>query len=1462
MISGDGMNNESQFFNKMMNNIICKRVNKNCRRVQTRWVVLAFCVFLYVSIWSAGAASGITSATPTAVRDEDGSVWYEISNANELFGFAELVNEGGENLKLNARLTQDVIIQTGIDLEGNITGEEDLVCWTPIGGQSRRYLGIFDGQGHSISGLYIGNQGVSSSEYYGFFGGLGVGSQKANRGTVRNLKLECMRYEISGEVTSQGIVKPVLGVGGIVGYNHSGVMDNVSVSGTINANALLVGGIAASSINTNANYKGTISNATVNAKLYSSSGVGGLVGSNNGNIIHCFVDGVVEGTSTDRLHSFTGGLVGSCGGNKITGGTYGLVMNSYSHAVVHTTDSGRYVGALTGAATGGYFINCYASGYSAAALGTIYSSGKSTNTNQPINNYYEETENLTDGTFDYRYYPITYNCYFVSGVQTLTEDNLEYDQVMGYTSAEFATGKVAYQLNHNLGSAAYQEFGVNVKSAYGQLLSGTLKDSTPVFLKEDSSNEVFRVTYQGDYTGEVYCNKTTTLPVCTLPGYFYQFTYANTDIVGETFDGTNVMEDTLVTVTKASDVPMKNSNDTFEISTAKQLIWFAEYVKGLHMLDGDDSDPTTANAVLLADVDLSDVNWEPIGKLKVSSAVNEDDYEKEKYKEAYKGHFDGQFHTITGLRVAGAEGTQVGLFGVTYGASIERLELQDVSVTGVRNVGGIVGYATGTKIVNCIVTGSVTGSKDYVGGIVGYAGTITRGNTSDYASKSYGTEVYRCFSGVTLTSDSAYASGAICGGTMASVTVNGIAAKATFANDYYDKDKSQAKGAVYSSVSPEGFVKMDAYDNPAKEVRGLSTDTIAMGGATWYLQEASMQQGDRNYKASEYVATDRDTGSDGITDWIYRNKALIWAQDITESKTPKFADGLSDVQKETQQIYRFAAINEVELYAEDGKPYEYFGNFGFEGKIPTGTAECVEQPVKEHYFAGWSFAKVGETGETLLKAPIIVEGNVCIYAYYNAEGQIFIEENNQDMTLEYGRVGQGEKLEVKATTTISKDPSILTYQWYETGDVPKKIDGEITGTYYIPTDLPVGEHYIFCSVKGPKEQTIFSKTVCVTITKATLKENLFASMEPQYYTGKALTPKPVVIGLNSESEVGTVTKTLLKETDYEISYENNINVTDETSMAKATIHALDEGNYKGSITIPFSIQYLPITEEMYEFIGKKDGEYFLDRVNVFAAEGYLLGRQLGGEYSSNGISYVLADGITEKETRLNFYLKDAVTGALTNQVTVVVKVKHETATTTTEEENTQVSTTTTASTMTTTQEQKPTESTTSINAITTTAAKPIVEDPSGLNAILDKPKVGEIYTVGNYQYIVTKSTLTQSEVKLLKMVKAKKKAVVPLHIQLGGYSFIVTEIAGKAFYGQKKVQKIVVGNNVTVIGSYAFANCKKCKNLIIKSKKLKKVGKNALKKTPRGIIIKVPKSCKKAYKKLLKSKGQKRMKFR
>ena len=85
----------------------------------------------------------------------------------------------------------------------------------------------------------------------------------------------------------------------------------------------------------------------------------------------------------------------------------------------------------------------------------------------------------------------------------------------------------------------------------------------------------------------------------------------------------------------------------------------------------------------------------------------------------------------------------------------------------------------------------------------------------------------------------------------------------------------------------------------------------------------------------------------------------------------------------------------------------------------------------------------------------------------------------------------------------------------------------------------------------------------------------------------------------------------------------------------------------------------------------------------------------------------------------------------------------------------------------------------------------------------------------------------------------------------------MTSVSGKAFKGNSKVTKIIIGKNVTKIGKKAFSKCKKLKLLVIKSRKLKtkNVAKNAFKGITKVTTIKVPKKKVSSYQKLFKSKG-------
>ncbi|MBE5929269.1 MAG: hypothetical protein E7267_07910, partial [Lachnospiraceae bacterium] len=68
----------------------------------------------------------------------------------------------------------------------------------------------------------------------------------------------------------------------------------------------------------------------------------------------------------------------------------------------------------------------------------------------------------------------------------------------------------------------------------------------------------------------------------------------------------------------------------------------------------------------------------------------------------------------------------------------------------------------------------------------------------------------------------------------------------------------------------------------------------------------------------------------------------------------------------------------------------------------------------------------------------------------------------------------------------------------------------------------------------------------------------------------------------------------------------------------------------------------------------------------------------------------------------------------------------------------------------------------------------------------------------------------------------------------------------------KTLKSLTIGKNVTTIGNKAFFKCKGLKKVVIKAKKLKKVGAGAFKKANKKMTVKAPKKLQKKYKKLIK----------
>lgn len=146
--------------------------------------------------------------------------------------------------------------------------------------------------------------------------------------------------------------------------------------------------------------------------------------------------------------------------------------------------------------------------------------------------------------------------------------------------------------------------------------------------------------------------------------------------------------------------PSQTEDGVYQIGSGAELAWLAQEVNAGRQDD--------CKAVLTADIDLGGQPWTPIG---TSS-----------YGKQWAGQFDGQGHTVSGLKVESDTNNQ-GLFGYVNGGTIENLTVKGEVKGGGQNnsggVGGIAGTVNGESLIrNCVNHATVSGGNN-VGGIVG-----------------------------------------------------------------------------------------------------------------------------------------------------------------------------------------------------------------------------------------------------------------------------------------------------------------------------------------------------------------------------------------------------------------------------------------------------------------------------------------------------------------------------------------------------------------------------------------------------------------------------------------------------------------------------------------------------------------------------------------------------------------------
>ena len=139
-----------------------------------------------------------------------------------------------------------------------------------------------------------------------------------------------------------------------------------------------------------------------------------------------------------------------------------------------------------------------------------------------------------------------------------------------------------------------------------------------------------------------------------------------------------------------------------------------------------------------------------------------------------------------------------------------------------------------------------------------------------------------------------------------------------------------------------------------------------------------------------------------------------------------------------------------------------------------------------------------------------------------------------------------------------------------------------------------------------------------------------------------------------------------------------------------------------------------------------------------------------------------------------------------------------------------------------------------------------------------KAAKGKKYTVGKFKYTITGAkadgtgTVAIAGTTYSRSDKKFASLTISDAVVIGDVKFKITSVGANAFSRYSMLTSVVIGNNVTSIGSNAFVSCKNLKKMTIKSAKLKSVGAKAFSGTYSKITFAVPRNKAAAYKKLIK----------
>ena len=754
---------------------------------------------------------------------------YLIQTEEELAGLAYNVNNGTNYSGVYFLQTADL--------------DMSMYWWDAIGESSSIYFaGHYDGDGHTISGIYTEPGSSLNYSYQGLFGYV-HGASSTNMAEITNVGV------IDSNIQGYGYVAGIAGytyytnitncyntssvtgssnyVGGVVGNNNYSTVSNSYNTGSVTGSYSYVGGVVG-----NSGYSSTVSysynTGTVTGGLY----VGGVVGYNYSSTVSnsynaglvtrtSYVGGVVgyNASSSTVSNSYN---IGSVTGSMYVGGVVGYnistITNSYNTGSVTSTYTGTsgYVGGVAGQNSS-----------SSARINNTYNTGSVTSSSQYVGGVVGYNQNGAD----------IYNSFNTGSV----------------TGTGSYIGAIVGRNNTNSPTVYNCYWGVNCTQtlAYGSN-SGTVSNCSRFSSDSDPKTESWYTTTSNWYSSYPW-DFETVWGITEFANNGYPF-----------LRGVGVGEDlpTNYDLLWTDDGVTRDIN--FEGSGTESdpyLISSAEELAGLAYLTNISTSTTYNNSnvyyLQTADIDVSAYWWDSIGTSTSSTYY-------------FRGHYDGDGYTVSGVFTKAGSGSNYsyqGLFGYVRGtSSTNRAEISNVGVInsniqGYQYVAGIAGRAYYTNITNCYNTGTVTGSSDYVGGVVGYntqsstvsnsynTGTVTGSssvggvvgnNASSTVSNSYntgdvtGTQYVGGVAGYSSslsTVSNSYNIGSVTGSITYVGGVAGISTQnSTIINSYNTGDVSSSYTRSYSYVG--GIAGSNSYSSEIRNTYNLGniSGTDFVGG--------------------------------------------------------------------------------------------------------------------------------------------------------------------------------------------------------------------------------------------------------------------------------------------------------------------------------------------------------------------------------------------------------------------------------------------------------------------------------------------------------------------------------------------------------------------------------------------------------------------------------------------------------